>query len=167
MADEDVVYSSSIKYTGIFSFGEFYKFCYDWLTEQTGLDISEDEYSEKLKGDSKDLEIKWKGDKKFTDYFKFKIKMSYRIVGLKQVELTEGGVKTKTNQGQVKVSLKGILVRDYQARFEGSAWRKVMRESYERWIIQSRIKALETKIIKDCDEFLEQAKSFLDLEGKK
>jgi len=42
-----------------------------------------------------------------------------------------------------------------------------MRGIYEKWIIPSRINEFESKIIGDCDEFLSQAKGFLDIEGKK
>ena len=69
MVEKETIFSSSIKYTGIFSFKDFYKFCYDWLTEDTNLDISEDQYKEKLTGDSKEIIIKWTGSRKLTDYF--------------------------------------------------------------------------------------------------
>ena len=49
MAEKDTVFSSTVKYKGIFSFRDFYKFCYEWLTEETGLNpFSEEKYSEKI-----------------------------------------------------------------------------------------------------------------------
>jgi hypothetical protein len=87
MAEKEIQFSSSVKYDGIFSFKEFYKFCYDWLNDETRLDISEDKYKEKLKGNSKELDIKWTGTKKVTDYFKFEIKVDFEIKDLINIEV--------------------------------------------------------------------------------
>jgi len=71
------------------------------------------------------------------------------------------------DKGGIKLSIKGVLIRDYDGRFEGSALRKFMRSIYDKWIIPSRIEQMEDKLISKCDEFLNQAKAYLDLEGKK
>lgn len=167
MVEKDQQFSSALKYQGVFSMKDFYQFCYDWLTEQTQVDVAEEEYSEKIKPTGKDIDISWKGERKFTDYFKEEIKVSYRILGLKEVEISQGDKKFKSNSGQVKVSVKGTLVKDYDSKFEGTATRKFMRSIYEKWVIPSRVKQFEDKIISDSDEFLSQAKAFLDLEGRK
>ena len=167
MAEKETIFSSSMKYEGIFSFKDFYKFCYDWLTEQTDLLVAEKEYSEKLKGDSKDIDIKWTGSRKLTDYFKFESKVEFRILNLTEVEVARGDTKFKTNKGQVKVKIKGILIRDWQGKFERTAFGKFLRSIYDKWVIPGRIEQFEDKIIGDSDEFLSQAKAWLDLEGKR
>lgn len=167
MVEKDNIFSSKIKYNGVFSFADFYKFCYDWLDQETGLDISEDKYGEKLKGDSKEIDVEWTGTRKVTDYFKFEVKVKFKILNLTNVEIAQGNAKTKTNKGSVEVATKGNLLRDYQGKFETSAFRKFLRSLYEKWIITSRIDQFEEKLIGDCDEFLSQAKAYLDLEGKK
>ncbi len=167
MAEKDKIFSSSMKYTGIFSFKDFYKFCYDWLTEETDLDISEDKYSEKLIGNAKDIKITWTGVKKVTDYFKFEIKVEFEIIKLTEVEIEQGGAKVKTNQGEVKTKVSGTLIRDYDGKFEKDAFRKFLRSIYEKWVIKSRIDQFEEKLFGDCDEFLGQAKAYLALEGKR
>ena len=167
MAEKDTIFSSKIKYNGIFSFKNFYAFCYDWLTEETDLSISEDKYAEKLETDSKNIDIKWTGLRKVTDYFKFDIKVKFKITGLTEVEIQEGSTKIKTNKGIVEIDVKGVLVRDYEGKFESKASQKFLRSIYEKWVIPSRITEYENKIAGDCDEFLNQAKSYLDLEGKR
>ena len=167
MSEKDTIFASKIKSTGIFSFKDFYKFCYDWLSEETILDISEDKYVEKLSGDLKNIEIEWTGTREITDYFKFEIKVKFRIDTLKNVEINQDGKKIKTNEGAAEVSVKGTLVRDYKGKFEANAFYKFLRGIYERWVIPSRIKEYETKLLGDCDEFLSQAKAYLDLEGKR
>jgi len=167
MAEEDTIFSSKIKFSGIFSFSDFYSFCYDWLSQETGLTISEDKYVEKLSGDSKNIEVEWTGTREVTDYFKFKVKVDFRVVGLTKVEINQDGVKIETNNGSVEVSVKGVLVKDYEGKFERTAFRKFIRSIYEKWVIPSRVSEYEDKLAGDCDEFLNQAKAYLDLEGKK
>lgn len=169
MTEENQIFSSSLKYTGIFSFKDFYEFCYDWLVEETGLDVAEEKYGEKLVkgGAEKEINVEWVGDKKLTDYFKFKMKIKFEIKMLKTVDVTVDGKKVKTNDGEVKMGIKGILVKDYQNKFERSASLKFLRAIYEKWIISSRVEQFEDKIIGDSDEFLAQAKAWLDLDGKR
>jgi len=167
MAEKDKIFSSKIKYSGIFNFSEFYRFCYDWLTEEMGLTVIEDKYVEKLSGDSKNIDVEWTGTRKVTDYFKFEVKTIFRIIGLSKVEVTQNNTKVKTNKGSVEVKVAGTLIRDYQGKFEKGAFQKFLRAIYEKWIIPTRVGDYEDKLAGDCDEFLAQAKAYLDLEGKK
>ena len=167
MPEKETIFSSKIKYSGIFSFKDFYKFSYDWLTEETGLELVENKYAEKIDGASKKIEIKWTGKKKLTDYFRFDAEVEIKADGLKEVEINQGGAKIKTNQGSVEVSIKGILVKDYEGKFETTAFKKFLRGIYEKWVIPSAIEEYKGKISSDSDAFLNQAKAYLDLEGKK
>ena len=167
MAEKDTIFSSSIKSSGIFSFQDFYNFCYDWLTEESGLSISENKYAEKLSGDSKNIDIEWVGTKVVTDYFRFEIKVKFNVGGLTQVEINKNGAKIKTNKGSIKVQVQGVLVKDSHGKFESSAFLKFIRDIYEKWVINSRIEQFEEKLIGDCEEFLSQTKAYLDLEGKR
>jgi hypothetical protein len=167
MPEKETIFSSRIKYNGIFSFKDIYKFCYDWLTEETGLDLVEEKYEEKLTGESKKIEVEWSGSKKMTDYFKFEAKIKFSIDNLTKVEINQGGAKIDTNKGSVKIEIKGNLIRDYEGKFETTAFKKFLRGIYEKWVIPSRIEHYEDKIIGSCDEFLNQTKAYLDLEGKK
>ena len=167
MAEKETIFSSTIKYNGIFSFKDFYKFCYEWITEEMDMEISENKYEEKITGDSKNIVVEWAGEKKLTDYFRFDIKINFELMGLKNVEVAVGGTKVTTNNGSAKISVKGILVRDYEGKFEMSAFNKFLRSIYEKWVIVARIKEYEDKIAGACDEFLSQTKAYLDLEGKR
>lgn len=167
MAEKDTIFSSKIKYGGIFLFKDFYRFCYDWLTDETNLLVSEDKYAEKLDGDSKNIDIQWTATRKVTDYFKFELKVTFRILGLTNVEISQNNTKIKTNKGSVEIKVKGTLIKDWQGKFETRAFRKFLRSIYEKWVIPSRIEQFEEKLIGDSNEFLSQAKAYLDLEGKK
>lgn len=168
MPEEDKVFSSKIKYNGIFPFADFYKFCFEWVRDETGIsNLVEEKYSEKLSGDSKNIDVEWAGSKELSDYFKVKIKITFRVIGLTETEITQGSKKIKTNKGSIEVSIKGTLVKDHAGKFEKTALEKFLRGFYEKMIIPERIQNLTAKVFGDCDEFLSQAKAYLDLEGKK
>lgn len=167
MAEKEQVFSSKIKYRGYIDFPEFYKFCYMWLNEEKGFDLAETAYKEKIKGDSKEIDIEWKGSNKLTDYFKFEIKVEFKVMGLTDVEIVKDGRKIKTNSGDIEVKIKGVLVRDYDGKFERSSTQKFLRSVYEKWIVPARISEYEERLIGTCDEFLSQGKAFLDLSGKR
>ena len=167
MVERDTIFSSKTTYNGIFNFGEFYNFCYAWLNEEMGLIIMEKKYSEKLTGEAKLIEIKWEGFKEMTDYFKMEVKVDFRINNLTKVEMNQGGVKINTNRGSVEMKITGMLAKDYKGKFETSAFRKFLRSTYEKWVIPSRIEEFQGKIAQECDEYLNQVKAYLDLEGKR
>jgi len=167
VAEKEDIFSSAIKYNGIFSFADFYKFCYDWLTEEAGLSVSEGKYAEKLSGDVKNIDIEWSGSKKASDYIKFEVKVGFKVSGLSNVEVVKEGVKIKTNKGSVEVKVKGTIVKDYQGKFERSPFMKFLRSIYDKYVIPSTIEHFEDKLASMCDEFLSQAKAYLDLEGRK
>lgn len=168
MVEKDTIFSSTIKHTGIFSFKEFYLFCHEWITDELDLDVfMEEKYEEKIMGDAKDIIIKWVGERKLTDYFRFDIEVKFTIRYLQDIEVSRDGINIKTNKGSVKTAVKGILVKDYDGKFERTAFKKFLRAIYEKWVITSRILEMEEKVITECDKFLNQAKAYLDLEGKK
>ncbi len=167
MVEKEQIFVSQVKSTGLFNFKQYYKFCYEWLTDETELDVAEKKYKEKLAGDTKTIEVKWEGVKKVTDYFQYIVKATFFLTDIKKVEVQKGNIKTLMDKGAVKLTVKGILARDYMGNFEGSAFRRFMRSVYDRWVIPSRIEQLEDKLAGKCDEFLNQAKAYLDLEGKK
>lgn len=167
MAEKEKLFSSKIKHGGVFSFRDFYLFCYQWLGDEVGLNIAEKKYTEKIKGDAKEIEVLWECFRKLTDYFKFEMKVKIKVDPLKNVTVNRDGVKINTNEGIVEMEVSGILVRDYQGKFETTPFNKFLRGIYEKWVITARVEEFEDKIIGDCDTFLSQAKAYLALEGKK
>jgi hypothetical protein len=163
MAEKDKVFSSKIKYSGIVNFADFYKFCYEWLRDEMGVTMSENKYAEKLSGDSKSIDVEWSGSSLLSDYFKMDIKVTFKVTGLTNIEID----KVKTNKGSVEIGIGGTLVKDYNGKFEKTAFQKVLRGFYEKTVIPSRVEQMQGKVIGGCDEFLAQAKAYLDLEGKR
>ena len=83
------------------------------------------------------------------------------------MEIQKEGKKIQANKGLVEISIKGILVSDYDGKYDTSPTLRFFRGVYEKWIIPSTIEQFEEKLISHCDKFLGEAKAYLDLEGKK
>ncbi len=166
MAEKQTIYSSKLKHTGVFNFPDLYKFCYEWLTQETDLDLIENKYTEKIAGTAKKVEAEWVGVRKVTDYFKYEIKVKpFKVDNMTEVEVMKDGAKIKTNKGMLEMQVKGTLIRDYDGKFEGNAFKKFLRSIYEKWVIKANIDKFEEMLIIDCDTFLGQVKAYLALEG--
>ncbi len=167
MSDYETVYGSKLKHTGNFDFKEFYRWCYDFLSEETSLKVTENRYIEKVLADAKSVDIFWTGTRKITSYFLFEVKIQWRILGLKDVEIQKDGQKIKVQNASVEIKVKGTLKRDYEDQFEAKSWTKSLMEIYDKYFVPARIDEYETKLISDCNEFLDQAKAYLELLGNK
>jgi len=163
---KDVKFETQIKYVGIFNFKSFYEFCFNWLKDEMSMAVIEKSYEEKVKGNEKELKIEWTAIAKPAEYFHFNVDTKIEIKFLTDVEVTQGGKKIKTNSGEVKVKIKGTLVKDPAGQFETSGKMKVWRTMYEKFLVPSRVKQYEDGLIGATSEFAAQIKSFLDIEGR-
>jgi hypothetical protein len=167
MAEEQIIFAGKLKHSGLFDFKELYKFAFNFLKENKEYLMMEKTYSEKVTGETKEIEIKWEGFRKISDYFKLIIKPEWRIVAFTTVEVEKDGKKVKMNKGDLEIAVKGILVRDWDNKWETGAFVKFLRSIYDKYIIKNRINELEDKIFGDSDEFLAQVKAFLVVESKR
>jgi hypothetical protein len=165
MAEKDVVFAAKLKHSGIFNFNDFYSFVYDWLKDQ-GYGVSEEVYSEKVTGDSKQIDIQWSASRTISDYFKNIIKVSWMVLGMKNVEVEREGKKIKMNTAVIELKFKGILVKDYESKWEDNPVWKFLRGVYDRYIIRSRIDEYEGRLVGEVNELISQCKSFLALEAR-
>lgn len=166
MAEKKKVYEEKIKYDGPFDFKDTYSFIYSILSDW-GYGVAEKEYSEKSKGDSKELEIKWEANRKVTDYFKFQLKVEWRILGLKKGEFVKDGKKVTKDSGSLEIKLVGILIRDYQDKWSDTPFLAFLRRIYEKFVIKSEIEEHENEVEKEVREAVDQTKAFLVLESRR
>jgi len=166
MVEKDKIIENKIKRKGLFDFKELYRFCYTWLADE-GYFVEERKYTEKVKGNEKEIEIEWIAKKKISDYFRFTLKFNWRIIGMMPVEVEKNGKRIKMDQGDVEIKVSGILEKDYENRWEKTPFLKFLRGVYDKYIIRSRIEQYEDKIFGEVDEFVAQTKAFLTIEGKR
>lgn len=166
MVEQDKLFESKIKHKGIFDFKELYNVLYTWLVDQ-GYDVNEKSYKENIgAGGAKEVEIKWVAYRKISDYFRFVLKVEWRIIGLSNVEVEIEGVKTPMNRGNAEIKVSSVLEKDYESRWENRPFFKFLRTLYDRYLIPGRIEQYEGKLLGEMDEFIAQIKSFLSLLGK-
>jgi len=167
MAERDNLLAAKVKHTGIFDFKETYKILYNWLVEQ-GYDLNEKTYKEVVgAGNSKELELEWEALRKVSDYFRYLLKIDWKIIGMTSVEVEIDGVKQKMNKGQFELGVKAILIKDYENKWEDRPIWKFLRGFYDKYIIKERQDQYELKLISEMNEFLEQAKAYLALIGRR
>ena len=160
------VFKEKLKHKGFFSYSDLYNFCYNWLKDE-GFSVSEDEYTEKIAGNGKEIIIKWKATKKVSDYIKNEIKAEWHILGLTDAEVMIGEKKEKTNKGEVKITVAANLKKDYESKWDTSPTMRFLRDVYDRYIIRESVKKYEDRLEDKAQDFVEDTKSFLNLEGKR
>lgn len=166
MAEKDHVLKEKLDYNGLFNYSGFYNFAYAWLKYED-YDVIEDEYSEKVSGDSKEVTIKWKASKSISDYFKIEHTIKIEIKGMTEVEVEIEGKKKKMNKAKITIEIKGVLIRDKDSNWYGGWQWKFFREVYDKYIVPGRILDMTLKVMEEVRLFKEQLKNYLEISAKR
>ena len=166
MAEKDKIATEKIKHNGLFDFKEVYRFLYTLATDLE-YELEERLYSEKNTAKGKEVEILWLAKRKISDYFRFNIKMKWLILGMSDVEVMRDGMKVNMNKGSFEITFNCYLEKDYENRWEATAFLKFLRGLYDNYIIRGRISDYEDRLTEDMSELIEQLKAFLILEARK
>ncbi|MBS3088915.1 hypothetical protein J4402_04025 [Candidatus Pacearchaeota archaeon] len=166
MTDKDAVLKEKVEHSGLFDFAGFYSFAHSWFKEQK-YGVNEKKYSEKVKGNARDLRIEWAATKAISDYFKIELDITFEVWGMTEVEVEIDGEKKKMNKGTIGAEIKGTLVKDYDSKWETSPQWRFLREIYNKYLIPARVNSMKGKVEDDVRSFKEELKSFLDLIGKR
>lgn len=160
MAQKQGIYEQKIVQNGYWNYGDVYGMLYSWLKDH-GYGISEGSYKEKLAGNGKEINIEWEASKKVTDYFQYKIALKWQIMGLKDAEVEIDGKKTKTNKGELSISISASLVKDYEAKWEDKPIWKFMRGVYEQYVIRKTIDEYAGDLDGETRDLVSDLKAFL------
>ena len=166
MAEKDLTLKEKIEHFGLFDFPGLYSYVHSWLKEEN-YGVNEDKYSERVSGNKRDLLIEWKATKKLSDYFKVEIAVKYEIGEMTEVEAEIDGEKKKMNKGKVSIELKGTLIKDYDGKWETSAFSKFMRDVYNKYVIPSRVLDINNMVEGNVRKLKEEIKAFLELTGRR
>jgi len=152
-----------VRQKGIFDMNELYKVMFRWFS-QHNYDFQEKEYIDKVQPDGgRVLEIGWWSYRKISDYVKFRIKVKFLIVGLKDVEIEVDGMKRKTNSGDAEMRFVAWIETDYEGKWEANPVTKFFREFYNKYIMRSKIEDYETELHEELYELMGEVKAFLNL----
>jgi hypothetical protein len=109
-----------------FHFKNLYKFMHDWMVEnrfvdlEEGIDKWEKYYLERV-GQVKEYIIEWDTIRKVEDntYYRYKLNIKFHLLNIKQAEVMLEGVKTKLQDGELKVEMEAKIETDV-----GDKWKK-------------------------------------------
>ena len=148
---------------GIFNLDELYKGIKAWLDfegygsqEKT---FREESYVERIKGDTKQIEIKWKAEKIINQYISYVITITYNISGLEDIEIEQEGRKIKSNKGMVIINISSKIILDRQNSWKSNFFRKI----YENFIIRDKIEAHKLDLYNKTYTLQNEIKTYFDM----
>ncbi len=161
-----MIIREKVDHSGIFDFGAFYNYAHSWFRdEEYGVD--EEKYSEKISANKRDILIEWKAVKRISDYFSIEMKLKFEIKNLTDVEVEIDGTKKKMNKGDISVDIRGTLVKDPEGKWETSPYARFLRDTYNKYIIPSRVMESKLKTSSEVKTIKEEMKAFLELTGRR
>ncbi|MEK6927287.1 MAG: hypothetical protein AABX11_02540 [Nanoarchaeota archaeon] len=166
MPEKDVLIKEKLEHVGLFDYGEFYAYAYNWFKNEN-YSIVENKYTEKAGGSSRDIEFEWTAGSKLSDYFKSEINFKIVVDGMSDVEVEIDGKKKKMNKGRVRMEFKGVLHRDIAGKYESTGFYMFLRGIYNKYVIPNRVDVMEDKVKDDTRDFKEKLKAFLEMSGKR
>ncbi len=144
--DLEVVPRIYIKKKGIFSLGDVLNIGTNWF----GLHkyyFTEKEHTEKNKPEGHEIWVEWNAYRKIDGYFKFHINILFLIYRYNPVEMDEEGLIIKKGHGQLEITIRGVLMKDYRGRFEKFGnFGEFLRIMYERYLIKKRYDEIRGKL---------------------
>ncbi|MEK6855464.1 MAG: hypothetical protein AABX73_04545 [Nanoarchaeota archaeon] len=166
MADKEQVIQEKVEQDGLMDFPALYSYAHSIFKEEL-YGIDEEKYIEKITGNKRDITIEWKATKQLSDYFRIEDKIKFEIKNMTDVEVEIDGAKKKMNKGQITIDIKGIVVKDFDSKWEKSPFTRFTRDVYNKYIIPSRVRDTKEKIKLDIITFKEKIKAFLELSGRR
>ena len=148
-----------IKWQGIFQLEALYKKMKFWLDFKGYTEFEEEEYLEVIKGDSKEIHIRWRAEKPKSSYFSYLLEFQFLITGFKTIEVPIEGKNVKMNKGTFELRMAACVVKDC-----GNRWKnKFIQDTYEKYIIRKMIDERKIDIYGDAYELHDEIKRFLTL----
>jgi len=167
MGVKNTVFEQTLKHKGYFTYSELYTFCYNWFKDNGYSNLAEEEYVEKIAPNGKEIQITWVAKKKVSDYLRNIITAKWHVLGLADAEVEINGKKEKTNKGDLKIKVSAELERDYDSQWEKTPFLKSARGLYDKYIVKTTVDEYEDKLAAKGQGFVEEVKSYLNLEGKR
>ena len=162
MAHSVGILSTTIKDQGVFDMKELYKVMKRWLDIQGYGDetknFKEEMYVERIKGEAKQLEIRWRAEKTVSDYFSNVMTIKILVLAMKKVEIEIEGKKIPT-QSEVRIDVKSVLMKNRQSKFKSDFFIKI----YENMIIRDRVDNYWSYFYGKTNTFVDEIKTYLEL----
>ena len=161
---EKIVPKLKISHKGLFDFTDLYEEIKRWLMHSGYGDESknfhEKKYLERIKGDSKQIEIKWIAEKGISDYFKNQIIVTFLVIAMKDAETEWRGKKIKTNYADIEIELSANLITNANGKWDANSF---MKRFYERYIVRDRAEDYKIDLYDDTYKLQNLIKAIFEL----
>ncbi len=165
MGEKDFV-GEVIRYSfsGILPVDDLYKAIQKW-TKLYGYKVIEKEHKTSAGIDKNDYVFLWIIEKKVTDYVKYAIDTEVKVKNLKEVKTKEG--KKKYYKGDIFFSFSAYLNKDYEDAHGKNPTIKFMREVYDKYVTDGKMKILEKGLARERDKLIAEIRAFLEVQRLK
>ena len=164
MTDIKITPELTVKSKGILLFDELYKKMKLWLDYQGFGDeqttFKEERFVQRLMGDSKQLEIRWRAEKMETDYVSYVITVTFFVMGLKEVEVEREGRKMKMNTGEADLRINTMLRTNKNKKFKNGSF---LLNIYENYFMKDEIEQHKIELYKKVYSFVDEIKGLLEI----
>ena len=151
-----------LTYEGIFDLNGLYRMIDAWFYEK-GYDKWELKNYEQVLPTGKDIEIELQPWKKTTDYFKNTIRVRFKAVNVKDVEIEREGVKLRVNQGKLMMIFDAYLESDYDNKWESKPMFFFIRTLFDKYVFVGYYNKLKKWMINDTHDLHSRIQKYLNL----
>ena len=123
-------YPDQIKYAGVVDFEGLYRMMIGWFKER-----KYDFYGTLYKDKPPELELEWTATRKIDEFYKHKIKTTFHLYDVKEVEAIKDGVKKKMIYCRIVITFEPTLMWDWQKKWKGNVFMDMLFRFYFKNVI--------------------------------
>jgi len=143
-----VVESAHTRLAGIFDLDEVLQVGSGKCWEM-GYFWTEKEHTEKQESSGEELTIEWRCWKKVDSYYRFYINVVFNILRYKKVMIEKDGEKVEAGRGEIEITVKSEIEKDYNHMFDKSPVGKFLRVLYEIIVLKDRTSKMEGNLLEE------------------
>ena len=163
MAEYLPVTSGKFSYTGLISIAGVYKFIKQFMAEH-GYSFNEMNHTEQTFEDGKHINLFILCDNKVSDNAELDWEISLDFTNCQEVSVELEGRPVKMHKGNISLSVQMFQKSNYDKSFEQNAFQYFIRTVLDKYVVKSYLNQAKARAKKDFSLFMEQAKSYINLE---
>ena len=130
--------STTITHNGFFDSAALTNAIRDWYLKNDYF-VQVPSHKQEIKETGRKYDQDWKGEKKITEYVKYKVDVTVHVHNINDVEVIKDGQKIRTSEAQVFVKVDPILELDWQKKFSGTKFLSWLDKIFREKILKYKI----------------------------
>ncbi len=163
MSEYRVAYPTrEVQYSGFFHVTKVHKFIFNWFANH-GYDFVEELTAEKVFGQEKQIEYRYRPYKKFSDYAKVVMHVHILFEHVQKVRVELDGIQKDMHKGHITFTLTGYLETDYENKWETLPLYFFLKTVFEKFVFGSHENHYMKFCVEKCKLFQEEFKAHLNM----